>query len=160
MAYFVREVLPFIHARRPECTLAVVGREPGPEIRGWAERDARIRVTGTVPDVRPHLWGSKVSIVPLRIGGGTRLKIYEAMAARTAVVATTIGAEGLDISSPEHFRRADTPATFAKACLDLLADVGERERMVQSAWRLVNSAFSWDYVADCFERNIGLSVVR
>jgi len=160
MAYFVREVLPLIHARRPECTLAIVGREPGPEIRGWAERDARIRVTGTVPDVRPHLWGSKVSIVPLRIGGGTRLKIYEAMAARTAVVATTIGAEGLDISSPEHFRRADTPATFAKACLDLLADVGERERMVQSAWRLVNSAFSWDYVADCFERNIGLSVVR
>ena len=155
MAYFVREVLPLIHAKRPECKLAIVGREPGPEIRAWAQRDERIRVTGTVPDVRPYLWGSKVSIVPLRIGGGTRLKIYEAMAARTAVVATTIGAEGLDISSPDHFRRADTPAAFAQACLDLLADAGERQRVVESAWRLVASAFSWDHVADCFERNIG-----
>ena len=157
MAYFVREVLPLIRASDPSVRLPLWDGSQGRK-SVLAERDPQIRVTGTVPDVRPYLWGSKVSIVPLRIGGGTRLKIYEAMAARTAVVATTVGAEGLDISSPEHFRRADTPATFAEACLDLLADAGERQRMAESAWRLVSSAFSWDYVADCFERNIRRSL--
>jgi glycosyltransferase involved in cell wall biosynthesis len=159
MAYFVQDVLPLIHRKRPECTLAIVGREPRSEIRALTQHDARIQVTGTVPDVRPYLWGSAVSIVPLRIGGGTRLKIYEAMAARTAVVSTTIGAEGLDINSPEHFRRADTPTTFAEACVDLLTNIKGRERMVECAWGRVSSAFSWDYVVDCFERNIDVRVV-
>src|SRR5690606_18159112 len=83
--YFVREILPIIHAQRPDCTFTVVGRKPPKEIEAIAERDARIRVTGTVPDVRPYLWGAAVSVVPLRVGGGTRLKIYESMAAGTAV---------------------------------------------------------------------------
>lgn len=158
MLYFVREVLPLIRARRPGCTLAIVGRDPGPEIRALAERDSKIQVTGTVPDVRPFLWGSKVSIVPLRIGGGTRLKIYEAMAAGTAVVSTTIGAEGLAVQAPDHIRLEDTPRAFAAACLNLLSDTAERERMERAAWELVSSKFSWDSVVTSFERSIGLVV--
>ena len=150
--YFVREILPLIRARAPECTVAIVGRSPSASIRALAERDPKIQVTGTVADVRPWLWGAEVSIVPLRIGGGTRLKIYESMAAGTAVVSTTIGAEGLDVSHPANIRLADSPADFAKQCLELLEDARERERMATEALQLVTSRFSWDAVTDEFER--------
>ena len=149
--FFVREVLPLIRRKRPDCSLAIVGRQPGGEIRALADADPKILVTGTVPDVRPYLWGSPVSIVPLRIGGGTRLKIYEAMAAQTAVVSTTIGAEGLDVKPPANIRIADEPQAFADACLDLLNDAGERNRMVRETAALVSSRFSWDDVVRCFE---------
>jgi glycosyltransferase involved in cell wall biosynthesis len=105
-----------------------------------------------VADIRPYLWGSAVSIVPLRIGGGTRLKVYEAMAAKTAVVSTSVGAEGLDVSSPENIRLADDPEAFAEQCLALLEDEGERTRMAQAAWEHVAGRFSWDRVANSFER--------
>lgn len=95
-----------------------------------------------------------MSIVPLRIGGGTRLKIYEAMAARIPVVSTSIGAEGLAVQA-EHIRLADTPEEFAAACLDLLADGEGRERMSEAAWNLVSSCFSWERVTEQFERIIG-----
>jgi glycosyltransferase involved in cell wall biosynthesis len=93
-----------------------------------------------------------VSIVPLRIGGGTRLKIYEAMAAGTAVVSTTVGAEGLAVESPFHIRLADQPQTFADACIELLDDVASRKRMADAAWQLVSSQFSWDRAVRHFEQ--------
>jgi len=151
MLWFVREVLPFIRAKNPGCTVAIVGRQPGPEIRALADEDPKIQVTGTVPDVRPYLWGSTVSIVPLRIGGGTRLKIYEAMAAGTAVVSTTVGAEGLSVESPVHLRLADEPAAFAEACLELLEDTSARTLMVDAARELVCSRLSWDHAVVHFE---------
>ena len=88
---------PRIVEKRPHITFAIVGRSPSERLRTQTESDSRITVTGTVPDVRPWLWGAKLSVVPLRIGGGTRLKIYEAMAARIPVDSTAIGAEGLQI---------------------------------------------------------------
>jgi polysaccharide biosynthesis protein PslH len=149
--YFVREILPLIHRRRPETTLAIVGRTPPPNISQLAAQDPRIQVTGTVPDIRPYLWNSAVSIVPLRIGGGTRLKIYEAMAAQIPVVSTTIGAEGLSVNPPDDILIADTPEHFASHCLDLLASPGIRARVSRSAWEMVNANFSWEHVARCFE---------
>ena len=149
--YFVREILPIIRRRRPECTLAIVGRTPSAEIEQLAKRDRNIQVTGTVPDIRPYLWGSSVSIVPLRIGGGTRLKIYEAMAAGIPVVSTTIGAEGLKVDPPDNIRLADDPQSFARDCLDLLADPGERARIAGSARQMVCAEFSWEAVSRCFE---------
>ena len=152
MIWFVREVLPLIRVKKPACTVAIVGRQPGPEIQALAERDKKLRVTGTVPDVRPYLWGSKLSIVPLRIGGGTRLKIYEAMAAGTAVVSTTVGAEGLAVESPVHIRLADQPQAFADACVELLDDAAGRKGMADAAWQLVSSQFSWDRAVRHFEQ--------
>ena len=108
-------------------------------------------MTGTVPDIRPYLWSSSVSIVPLRIGGGTRLKIYEAMAAGIPVVSTTIGAEGLKVDPPENIRLADDPQSFARDCLDLLADPGERARIAGSARQMVCAEFSWEAVSRCYE---------
>jgi glycosyltransferase involved in cell wall biosynthesis len=149
--YFVNDVLPLIRRRRPRCTLAVVGRTPPSDIQALPRTDPQIVVTGTVPDVRPYLWGSTVSIVPLYIGGGTRLKIYEAMAAGTAVVSTTVGAEGLDVNPGRHIHLADTPEAFADCCTQLLDDSAARSRCVRAALELVSSRYSWDRVTDRFE---------
>lgn len=149
--YFVREILPLIKTRRPECTVAIVGRTPPRTISCLSARDPRILVTGTVDDVRPYLWGSTVSIVPLRIGGGTRLKIYEAMAAGVPVVSTTIGAEGLEVACPDNIRLADTPDAFAAACVELLEDAGARSRQARAALALVRSRFTWEAAAGAFE---------
>jgi glycosyltransferase involved in cell wall biosynthesis len=143
--------LPLIRQSRPECAVAIVGREPSPAVLALTQNDPRIQVTGTVPDVRPYLWGSRISIVPLRIGGGTRLKIYESMAAGVPVVSTTVGAEGLDVSHPENIRLADTPAGFAAQCVELLEDRAARESIATAALHLVASRFSWDRVTCDFE---------
>jgi glycosyltransferase involved in cell wall biosynthesis len=152
IAWFVRDVLPLIRRWRPGCSVAIVGRAPTAEVAGLADRDPLIQVTGTVPDIRPWLWDALVSVVPLRIGGGTRLKIYEAMAAKVPVVSTSVGAEGLEVSSPETIRLADTPEGFAEACLELLNDSAQRARMASAAWDLVAARLSWDQAALCFER--------
>jgi sugar transferase (PEP-CTERM/EpsH1 system associated) len=152
ITWFVREVLPLIRDKRPEVTLAIVGRRPSPEVERLGEADARITVTGTVPDVRPWLFGSLVSIVPLRVGGGTRLKIYEAMAARAPVVSTTIGAEGLDVMHGENICLADSAADFAAGCLALLDCEAERARMASAAWNMVSAKYSWEAVGREFER--------
>jgi len=150
--WFVRDVLPLIRKAKPGCTLAIVGRKPPEHLIKLAQSDPNVTVTGTVPDVRPYLWGSLVSIVPLRIGGGTRLKIYEAMAAKTPVISTTIGAEGLDIQDGENILLADSPQDFSGCCLALLADAAERSRLAANAWNLVNSKYSWEVVTRDFER--------
>lgn len=149
MLWFAHEIFPLIQSRRPSTTLAIVGRKPGPEIQALASE--KIAVTGTVPDVRPWLWGGLVSIVPLRVGGGTRLKIYESMAARTPVVSTTIGAEGLDISYGQDIAIADSPDAFASRCVELLDSRTAREKMAGSAWELVAGKYSWESVSAQFE---------
>jgi polysaccharide biosynthesis protein PslH len=152
--WFVREALPLIRREFPNCSLDIVGRTPPASITALAQEDPRIRVTGTVPDVRPYLWGSSISIVPLRIGGGTRLKIYESMAARVPVVSTDVGAEGLAINPPDDIRIGDSPEAFAAACVELLASADLRRRQASAAWDMVSSRFSWEQVARCFERVI------
>jgi polysaccharide biosynthesis protein PslH len=150
--WFIREVLPLIRKERSGVTLAIVGRKPPEHLITLAQNDPHITVTGTVPDVRPYLWSSLVSIVPLRIGGGTRLKIYEAMAAKAPVVSTTIGAEGLDIQDGDNILLADSPHEFSSRCLALLTNASERSRLVAKAWNLVNSKYSWEVVTRSFER--------
>ncbi len=150
--WFIADVLPLIRARRPDCSLAVVGRRPAAEVCKIAQRDRHIHVTGTVDDVRPYLWESKVSIVPLRIGGGTRLKIYEAMAAKIPVVSTLVGAEGLDIRDGENIAMADLPQEFAERCVALLEDAGARRRIAATAWEMIAACYSWEVVSRKFEQ--------
>lgn len=123
-----------------------------PEIRRLADADPNIHVTGTVPDVRPFLWGSRVSIVPLRIGGGTRLKIYEAMAAGVPVVSTAVGAEGLPVHHPDQIRLADRPEDFADECIRLLDDEGDRRLLGSAAREWVIANASWDAAVERFEQ--------
>ncbi|HWJ15587.1 MAG TPA: glycosyltransferase family 4 protein [Gemmatimonadaceae bacterium] len=151
VTWFVREVLPLIRRRKKDCSFGIIGRSPPPAIQELAANDSRVFVTGTVTDVRPYLWGSAVSVVPLRIGGGTRLKIYESMASRVPVVSTRVGAEGLELQPPDTGRLADTPDELAAACVELLEDANERTRVAENAWQMVNERFSWRQVARRFE---------
>ena len=148
--WFVDEILPRIHERRPEATLTVVGRNPPPRIAALAGRDPRLRVTGTVPDVRPYLERASVFVVPLRVGGGTRLKIFEAMAAGTPVVSTTIGAEGLPVEPGTHLLIGDTPEAMADAAVRVLQDREAAARMSRAAATLVQERFGWETVARDF----------
>jgi polysaccharide biosynthesis protein PslH len=151
MTWFLDEILPLIRRRRPSCSVAIVGRKPPQSLLDRAAADKLLRVTGTIPDIRPWLWGARVSIVPLRIGGGTRLKIYEAMAAGAPVVSTAVGAEGLDVQQGENILLADDPAAFAECCLGLLADEGRRGGLASVARTHVVRHYSWDGVARSFE---------
>lgn len=150
--WFVREVLPLIRRHKPECSVSFAGRTPPRALLDLAAADPRVVVTGTVPDVRPHLWGAKVSIVPLFTGSGTRLKIFEAMAARIPVVSTTVGAEGLPVEHGTHLYLADDPQSFARDCLRLMEDSATHSRIACAGWSLVSSRFSWDAAAEDFER--------
>jgi sugar transferase (PEP-CTERM/EpsH1 system associated) len=151
-SWFVDEILPLIRRRRPQCSLVIVGRRPPRRIADLGRQDPRITVTGTVDDIRPYLWNSSAAVVPLRIGGGTRLKIFEAMAARIPVISTSVGAEGLPVSPGEHILIADSPQAFADRCLELLETPGLRSRIVETAWEMISSRFSWEQVTSCFER--------
>jgi sugar transferase (PEP-CTERM/EpsH1 system associated) len=149
--WFVQEVLPVIRSQRPACTVAIAGRRPTREVEELAARDAGVIVTGTVPDIRPYLWGSSVAIVPLRIGGGTRLKIYESMAAGIPIVSTAIGAEGLTYHDGEDILIADSPEDFAHACLRLMERDELRRRLAAAALNRVATQFSWEFVSRSFE---------
>ena len=151
MHFFTEEILPIIRRERPKCRIAIAGRRPTSFLLELSKRDPNIIVTGTVPDIRPYLWESSVSVVPLRIGGGTRLKIFEAMAAKLPVVSTTVGAEGLPVSDGEHLAIADTPELFARRCLDLLHSAEQRSQLAEAAWNLISHRFSWPAVTQKFE---------
>jgi glycosyltransferase involved in cell wall biosynthesis len=148
--WFAESVFPQVQALVPDSRLIVVGRFPSAGIREMATRNAAIEVTGSVPDVRPYFERAAVSIVPLRIGGGTRLKIYEAMAMGTPVVSTAIGAEGLPLTDGEHLLIADSPEAQAMAIAELVANPTRAASMAQSAQRFVRENCGWDSVAQQF----------
>ena len=150
MQYFVDQILPRIREAEPEVTLSIIGRAPTPAVRRLAG-DAGIEVTGRVDDVRPHIAAGAVYIVPLRIGGGTRLKIFEAMAMGKAVVSTTVGAEGLPVTPGHDVVIADEPAQFAQAVVGLIRDVEARRRIETAARQLVVERYDWSAVAQDFE---------
>lgn len=146
MAFFCREVLPLIRAEEPETTLSIVGRAPTPAVQKLAD-EAGVYVTGRVDDVRPYMREAAVYIVPLRIGGGTRLKIFEAMAMGKAVVSTTVGAEGLPVTGGEHIMLADEPRSFSRAVVRLFRDIDRRRQLERAARALVVERYDWSAVA-------------
>jgi len=150
MLYFVREILPLIRREEPDVTLSIIGRAPTPAVKRLAD-DAGIEVTGRVDDVRPHVAAGDVYVVPLRIGGGTRLKIFEAMGMAKAVVSTTVGAEGLPVTPDQDIVIADDPAGFAAAVVRLIRDADGRRRIETAARRLVVERYDWAAVAQDFE---------
>ena len=149
--WFAAEILPRIRVSRPDCSVAIVGRKPDARLLALAASDPRITVTGTVDDVRPWLWGASASILPLRIGGGTRMKVYEAMAARVPMISTTVGMEGLACVPGRDILIGDTPEAFAAQCLLLLSDRARAGAIAESAFCLVDTTCSWDAVSRQFE---------
>jgi glycosyltransferase involved in cell wall biosynthesis len=148
--FFAKEIMTRIKAHVPTARLTVVGRNPSQRLLRRLEGRPEITATGWVRDVRPYVGGGSVYVVPLRIGGGTRLKIYEAMAMGKAIVTTAIGAEGLPVRHGEHLIVADSPEDFAKAVVRLLRDSDERRRLEQAAREFVERNCSWERAAAAF----------
>jgi glycosyltransferase involved in cell wall biosynthesis len=121
---------------------------------------AGVTVTGTVDDVRPHVAEGEVYIVPLRVGGGTRLKIFEALAMGKPVVSTTLGAEGLELVHDRDAVIADGPDAFSRAVVDLLDDAARRRRIGEAGRALVEARYSWGQVARVFEAHLQEAVDR
>jgi glycosyltransferase involved in cell wall biosynthesis len=151
IAYFVREIFPQIRNRIPDATLVVVGRRPSPRLLALAKTTEGVQVTGTVEDIRPYVGRGSIYIVPLRVGSGTRLKIFEAMAMGKAVVSTSIGAEGLPVQPGRDIVIADRPDEFASAVVELLRDPVRRTELGRAAHDLVTKQYSWDSVGQYFE---------
>ena len=148
--YYTEQILPIIRRSIPEASLTVVGRNPYASLLELSKKDSLIYVTGRVEDVRPYMERAAIYIVPLRVGGGTRLKIFEAMAMKKAIVSTTIGAEGLPVSDGHELRIADAPETFAAAVVDLLNNPQMATAMGHQAGETVSAKFGWAGVAQRF----------
>ena len=148
--YFTREIMPLIKSKVPDVTLTVVGRNPAPALVDLSKEDSSLIITGRVDDVRPYMEKAAAYIVPLRIGGGTRLKIYEAMAMEKAVISTTIGAEGLPLTNGVELLLADEPATFADAVVRVLMEQDYAAELGQRAAAVVRENFGWQRVTERF----------
>lgn len=153
--YFTREILPLIRREEPEARFVIVGKDPSPELLRL-EDGKSVVVTGTVPDVGPWLQDATVAVVPIRHGGGTRIKILEAMAHRRPIVSTTIGAEGLEVQSGRDILLADKPEVFARSCLRLVRDANLREMISRCGFELVRSRYDWKII----ERDVAAVVAR
>jgi len=149
-AWFVAEVYPSIKATHPEVTLQLVGRRPGEAIRRLAEKDPSIAIQADVPDVRPFIAQADLVIVPLRVGGGTRIKIYEAMAMARPVVATVVGAEGLPVRDGEHIALADSAQEFAAQVNTLLENPARKHGLARAGFQLVSEKYQWKSIAKRF----------
>jgi glycosyltransferase involved in cell wall biosynthesis len=138
MVWFVGEVLPKIRTVMPEVELIITGDHAGLPL----PPADNVTLTGHVEDVRPLVASASISLAPLLVGGGTRLKILEAMALGTPVVATSKGAEGLEARPGEHYLQADTVEAFAEAVVRILNDSTLRQRLSENAYRLVNEQYN------------------
>ncbi len=146
VGFFVREVLPRIRQRIPNAALWVVGRAPPAGlVKSWTA--AGVRVTGTIPDVRPFVARARLVVVPLRIGGGTRLKILEAWAMEKAVLSSVVGAEGLPVVDGENIALADAPEAMAARAVSLLRNPDQAARLGAAGRRVAEEQFAWPRVA-------------
>lgn len=145
--YFLRSVLPLIRREIPQVSFTIVGRKPSEKLKAAAAAEPGVQVTGTVDDIRPYVREGSVYVVPLRIGSGTRLKIFEAMAMGKAIVSTTLGAEGLPISDGQDISIANSPEAFSTKVCMLLRDPQERRQLGSAARQLVEQHYSWSSVA-------------
>lgn len=142
--YFLNDILPIIRRSYPGVTVAVVGKDPSPALIARASaHETGVEVTGTVPDVRPYVERAAVCIVPLKVGGGTRLKVLEAFAMGKAVVSTSLGCEGIECIHGEHLLIADDPEAFARAVTTLMKSRDLRSKLGNNARKLAEHKYSW-----------------
>ncbi|MBN1660894.1 MAG: glycosyltransferase [Anaerolineae bacterium] len=149
--WFSQEVLPLIRRESPDTRFWVVGKDPHPRLLAMAS-DPAVELTGWVEDVRPYMAAAGVYVIPLRIGGGTRLKVLEAMAMGKAIVSTALGCEGFDLVPGQELVVADTPTAFAEVVASLLRDPPRRARLGRAARRFAGSRYDWRTIVPKMER--------
>lgn len=142
VVWFSQEVLPLIRQHVPDARFIIVGKQPHQRVVALGQLPG-VTVTGWVPDIRAHIAAAAVYVVPLRIGGGTRLKVLEALAMRSAVVSTHLGAEGFALAGQDAIAFADSAADFANTAVALLRDPARRQRMGDAARHFVEANYDW-----------------
>lgn len=147
LRWFFSEIHELLLQENPEVRVLIVGKNPIPEVQAYAERQG-VSVTGGVPDVRPYYRRSWIQMVPLRIGGGTRLKIVESLAIGTPVVSTTIGAQGLELRHGEDIFLADDAESFASGIAHLLEDPALRDRLELAGIAVAKERFGWPAIGE------------
>jgi polysaccharide biosynthesis protein PslH len=145
--FFCKDVWPQVLEKVPQAHFRIVGRDPHPRVKKLASES--IEVTGSVPSILDHLREAAVFVVPLRIGGGTRIKIYEAMAAGKATVSTTVGAEGLDVCHGRDILLVDDPTAFANSVASILQQDDLRRRL-ESAAAATAARYDWSVITERF----------
>jgi sugar transferase (PEP-CTERM/EpsH1 system associated) len=160
LQYFVRDILPLLAGVQPALRMSLVGAAATREVRDLVDRSPALRLTGRVPDVRSSLAGAAVVVVPLRVGGGTRLKILEALSMAKPVVSTSVGAEGLAVRDGEHLRIADSPSAFAAAVSELLADPAAARRLGENGRALMLQRYDWAQVRAVVARSLAVVAER
>jgi glycosyltransferase involved in cell wall biosynthesis len=167
--FLLDEVFPALLRVRPRIKAVIIGRNPPASLsEKIRKRGLDVILTGFVDDIRPYVAEAHVYVVPLFVGSGTRIKVFEAMAMGCPVVSTTLGTEGLAVTDGEDFLRADDAAGFVRSILVLMGDAAMRARIAMAARRLMEERFSWSQVAHQFEsiciqtleRQRGLSAQR
>jgi glycosyltransferase involved in cell wall biosynthesis len=153
--FFCKEVWPLVLAKIPAARFRIVGRDPHPRVKKLSSES--VEVTGTVPSIIDHLREAAVFVVPLRIGGGTRIKIYEAMAVGKATVSTSVGAEGLDVQHEHDILLADDPVRFADAVISVLQDETLRRRL-EAAAAATAARFDWSVITERFVEVLRLTM--
>ncbi len=149
--WFGQNVLPLIQARRLGTTFAIVGQRPHPRLDVLRSLPS-VTLTGFVDDVRPYLAGATVYVAPLRVGGGTRLKLLEAMAMGLPIVSTTVGAEGFPVVNGKELVLADEPEAFARAVLDLLDHPTRRAKLAAAGHTFARANYGWEVLVPQLER--------
>lgn len=148
MIWFLREVFPLIRAKFASARLTIVGKKPTARFRQFVPADGSVELTGRVEDVRPYTARAQVVLVPLRVGGGTRIKIPEAMAMGRPIVSTTLGAEGLSLMPGREILLEDDPQRFAAAVVDLIANPAKCLAIAQAARERAVREYGWGGVTD------------
>ncbi len=156
LIYFMEEIFPLIERRVPDLTLKIVGGSPPPEIVAYGRRP-NVEVTGYVKDVRDYMARAKVLVVPLRSGGGTRLKILEGLSYGVPTVSTSIGAEGLALKDGEQILLGDTPQRFADQVVRLLGDAALQERLRLAGRVAAEEGYSWRAVGQQLQRHLDVA---
>ena len=144
--YFIQQILPLIHREQPDAVFRVIGRNPDDTLKAL-HRPPQVEITGEVDELESWYRRAALCVVPLRAGGGTRLKILEAMAYGRPVISTRLGAEGIELEAGRHLLLEDNPEAFAQAVLSVLRQPAQTEPMVAQARRLVEEKYGWDAIA-------------
>lgn len=155
--FFIDEHWPYIRKELPDASLVFVGKNPTEKMKQAARKDSSIQLTGWVADVRPYIARARVCIVPLRIGGGSRLKIFEAMAMKKAIVSTSIGAEGIDVVDGRELMLRDDPKSFSEAVVTCYSDEQKQQHLAAHAFEFVKTNYDWPRLAD-IQKQVWLDV--
>jgi sugar transferase (PEP-CTERM/EpsH1 system associated) len=159
VTWFCQAILPRIKKEVFHVHFYIVGKSPPPEVRRLGDNPA-VTVTGYVEDIRPYIAQSLIYVVPMRMGSGTKLKVLQAMAMGTPVIATSTGAEGIEVTPGEDILIADEPADFAQQVIGLLNDAPLRQRLAQRGRQLMEAQYDWTSIAPRLEQVYEMAMTR